>query len=392
MKHFSPQRIGIVAEWNPFHLGHQKLVQALKETYPTAALISVMSGSFVQRGEPAVFDKWLRAKWAVLAGVDCVVELPTRLVLQSADHFAAAGVKLLADLECDAIAFGTESFSAEELFGAADILEAPDFSENLRAVLATGLPYSRAVNAVLSEKNPALADGLSRPNNLLGIQYARAVRELALPMTLLPLHRDTSPAAPSATAIRNKIAAGKFPENIPDEERQDLETRLAKGSVTDFSRYEDACHLRARLLSIETLKASALFSEGLEHKWRNETKQISFSEMLAAIKSKRYLTSRLRRLGAALLLSDRAPSPFANTAPVAYARLLALRKSKSFLLRQTQIPVVTSFAKALRTENKETVRDLLLDAQATDIAAWCQKQETERKGGADYTRSPEILP
>ncbi len=392
MKHFSPQRIGIVAEWNPFHLGHQKLVQALKETYPAAALISVMSGSFVQRGEPAVFDKWLRAKWAVLAGVDCVVELPTRLVLQSADHFAAAGAKLLADLGCDAIAFGTESFSAEELFAAADILEAPDFSENLRAVLATGLPYSRAVNVVLSEKNPALADGLSRPNNLLGIQYARAVRELALPMTLLPLHRDTSPAAPSATAIRKEIAAGKFPENIPDEERQDLETRLAKGSVTDFSRYEDACHLRARLLSTETLKASALFSEGLEHKWRNETKQISFSEMLAAIKSKRYLTSRLRRLGAALLLSDITPSPFANTTPAAYARLLALRAAKSSLLRQSKIPVVTSFAKALRTENKEIVRDLLLDAQATDIAAWCQKQETERKGGADYTRSPKILP
>ncbi len=392
MKYFSPQRIGIVAEWNPFHLGHQKLVQTLKETYPTAALISVMSGSFVQRGEPAIFDKWLRAKWAVLAGVDCVVELPTRLVLQSADHFAAAGAKLLADLGCDAIAFGTESFSAEELTAAADILEAPDFSENLRAVLATGLPYSRAVNAVLSEKNPALADGLSRPNNLLGIQYARAVRELALPMTLLPLHRHTSPAAPSATAIRKEIAAGKFPENIPDEARQDLETRLAKGSVTDFSRYEDACHLRARLLSIETLKASALFSEGLEHKWRNETKQISFSEMLAAIKSKRYLTSRLRRLGAALLLSDITPSPFANTTPAAYARLLALRAAKSSLLRQSKIPVVTSFAKALRTENKEIVRDLLLDAQATDIAAWCQKQETERKGGADYTRSPEILP
>ncbi len=392
MKYFSPQRIGIVAEWNPFHLGHQKLVQTLKETYPTAALISVMSGSFVQRGEPAIFDKWLRAKWAVLAGVDCVVELPTRLVLQSADHFAAAGAKLLADLGCDAIAFGTESFSAEELFAAADILEAPDFSENLRAVLATGLPYSRAVNAVLSEKNPALADGLSRPNNLLGIQYARAVRELALPMTLLPLHRDTSPAAPSATAIRNEIAAGKFPENIPDEERQDLETHLAKGGMTDFSRYEDACHLRARLLSIETLKASALFSEGLEHKWRNETKQISFSEMLAAIKSKRYLTSRLLRLGAALLLSDITPSPFANTTPAAYARLLALRAAKSSLLRQSKIPVVTSFAKALRTENKEIVRDLLLDAQATDIAAWCQKQETERKGGADYTRSPEILP
>ena len=391
MKPFSPRRIGIVAEWNPFHVGHQKLVQTLKETYPEAAIVSVMSGSFVQRGEPAIFDKWTRAKWATQAGVDLAFELPTRLVLQSADQFAAAGAKLLADLGCDAMAFGTESFSAEELSAAADMLEAPDFSENLRAVLSAGLPYSRAVNAVLAEKNPSLSAGLSRPNNLLGIQYARAVRRFSLPMTLLPMHRDTSPAAPSATAIRNEIAAGTFPENIPSEEQKDMETFLAQGAVTDFERYEDACHLRARLLSLDALRASGLFSEGLEHKWETETKQASYADMLAAIKSKRYLTSRLRRLGAALLLASRTPSPFANTAPATYARLLALRESKSFLLRQIKIPVITSFAKALRAEPEETTHDLLLDAKATDIAAWCRKNEANRKGGADYTHSPEIL-
>ncbi len=391
MKPFSPRRIGIVAEWNPFHVGHQKLVQTLKETYPQAAIVSVMSGSFVQRGEPAIFDKWTRAKWATQAGVDLAFELPTRLVLQSADKFAAAGAKLLADLGCDAMAFGTESFSAEELFAAADILEAPDFSGNLRAVLSAGLPYSRAVNAVLAEKNPLLSDGLSRPNNLLGIQYARAVRRFSLPMTLLPMHRDTSPTAPSATAIRNEIAAGTFPKNIPSEARKELETFLAQGAVTDFERYEDACHLRARLLSLDALRASGLFSEGLEHKWKTETKQASYADMLAAIKSKRYLTSRLRRLGATLLLSDRTPSPFTNEAPAPYARLLALRESKSSLLRQIKIPIITSFAKALRTETEETTHDLLLDAKATDIAAWCRKNETNRKGGADYTHSPEIL-
>ncbi len=391
MKLFSPRRIGIVAEWNPFHCGHLHLVQTLRETYPGAALVSVMSGSFVQRGEPAIFDKWIRAKWAVRSGVDVVVELPTRCVLQSADRFAEAGVRLLADLGCDAIAFGTESFDADALSDAAAVFDAPDFTENLREILSTGLPYSRAVNVVLAQKNPALTAGLTRPNNLLGIQYARTVRRFHLPLALLPIPRDTDPGAPSATNIRNHLIAGGIPKTIPPEIRNEIETLLQKGAATHYARYEEACHLRARLLSLDALQASGLFSEGLEHKWKQESAQSSYAEMLSAIKSKRYLTSRLRRLGAALLLSDATPSPFADTTPAAYARLLALRASKSELLRQTNLPIITTFAKALRTENKIITNDLRLDAQATDIAAWCRRDETKRKGGADFFHSPVVM-
>ena len=392
MEILAPCCIGIVAEWNPFHTGHHKLIQTLKKAYPTASVISVMSGSFVQRGEPAIFDKWIRAKWAAEAGIDLVIELPTRLVLQSADRFATAGTKLLADLGCDAIAFGTESFNKEEIVQAAKLLESPDFPNALHDVLSTGIPYSRAVNTVLAQKNPALSGGLTCPNNLLGIQYAHTVRQYHLPMTLIPIHRDTSPGMPSATSIRNDIVAGTFPRHIPNEKQRDLEVLFEKGSITDYVRYESACHLRARMLSLEMLQTSGLFSEGLEYKWKKETKQASFEDMIAAIKSKRYLTSRLRRLAASLLLSNSTPSPFSNVTPATCARILALRKSKSFLLRQSNIPVITSFAKAIRTEKEEVIRDLLLDAQATDIAAWCRKAKSERKGGADYTRSPIILP
>ncbi len=391
MKLFSPRRIGIVAEWNPFHCGHLHLVQTLRETYPDAALVSVMSGSFVQRGEPAIFDKWIRAKWAVRSGVDVIVELPTRCVLQSADRFAEAGVRLLADLGCDAIAFGTESFDADALSAAAAIFDAPDFTKNLREILSTGLPYSRAVNVVLAQKNPTLTAGLTRPNNLLGIQYARTVRRFHLPLALFPIPRDTGPGAPSATNIRNHLIAGDIPETIPPEIRNDIETLLQEGAVTHYARYEEACHLRARLLSLDALQASGLFSEGLEHKWKQESAQSSYAEMLSAIKSKRYLTSRLRRLGAALLLSDETPSVFADTTPAAYARLLALRASKSELLRQTNLPVITAFAKSLRKENKIITNDLRLDAQATDIAAWCRRDESKRKGGADFFHSPVVM-
>ena len=111
--------IGITAEWNPFHLGHAYMVEHLKREYPDARLLAVMSGPFVQRGEPALFDKWARASWAVQAGVDAVLELPGTAALQSADRFAESAVLHLHTLHCTHIAFGTESATVQELQEAA---------------------------------------------------------------------------------------------------------------------------------------------------------------------------------------------------------------------------------------------------------------------------------
>ncbi len=383
-------RIGIVAEWNPFHTGHETLLRTLKETHPSASLISVMSGSFVQRGEPAVFDKWVRAEWTIRSGVDLVIELPVRCVLQSADHFAACGVRLLADLGCDAVAFGTESFGEDELFTAAHAMLADDFPAKLRKHLETGIPYSRAVNDVIAETYPSLSEGLSLPNNLLGIQYMRTILAQNLPLTVIPVHRDLRNPV-SASTIRKELIGGNIPETLPDTERDDIAKLISKGNLTDYARYEDACLLRSRLLSEKSLSASELFTEGLEHKWIKETAAPSYHAMLSAVKSKRYLTSRLRRIGAALLLSDGAPSPFSDFAPATYARILALRKTQSSLLHFSHIPVVTSFAKALRTETPDIKANLLLDSRATDIAAWCRRSKAHRSGNADYFRSPIIL-
>ena len=111
--------IGITAEWNPFHSGHAHMLRSLKNLFPDAPIISAMSGSFVQRGEPAIFDKWTRAKWALMFGVDAVIELPVLCVLQSADKFAASSVSLLHNMGCTHIAFGAESLNSDTLYNAA---------------------------------------------------------------------------------------------------------------------------------------------------------------------------------------------------------------------------------------------------------------------------------
>ena len=385
-----PRYIGIIAEWNPFHVGHASLLQTVKEIFPKTNIATIMSGNFVQRGEPAIFDKHIRAGWAIEAGCDVALEIPVRCVLQSADAFASFAARLAADISCDALAFGTESFNEDELLQCARVMLSEEFPMRLKQKLKTGIPYSRAVNLVIADCYPALSGGLSLPNNLLGIQYARAILQYRLPLRLIPIHRENNPAL-SASSIRKEILAGRIPNTLSKNVQDDISHLVSAGNITDYGRYEDACHLRSRLLDENKLSASGLFSEGLEHKWKKETNAETYPKMLSAIKSKRYLTSRLRRIGAALLLSDSVPSPFTATHPARYARLLALRKSESALLRLSRLPVVTSFAKALRTLSPEARSDLLLDARATDIAAWCRQNEESRKGGADYYVSPIIL-
>lgn len=383
--------IGIVAEWNPFHEGHARLLAAVRARHPGVPAACAMSGAFVQRGEPALFDKWSRAAWAVQSGVSIAVELPAACVLQSADRFAEAGVLLLSDLGCTHLAFGTETLQADQLNAAAEWTLSPRFRDAFHDGLRRGLPYSAAVNQAVSLAFPSLATDLAKPNNLLGIQYARAILSHGLSLQILPFRRDESRPV-SATAIRKEIAAGLAPSHIPAEERPSMDALLARGACTDYRRYDDACLLAFRLMGHRRLEESGLFSEGLENRWDREMQRGSYEAMLSAIKSRRYLYSRLRRIGAALLLSpDGGPSPMARAQRAGYARLLAFRKEESRLLRRARIPVVTSFARAERTLPEALRWSLRLDGRACDVQAWCFRGEAERDGRQDYYRSPRVL-
>ena len=383
--------IGITAEWNPFHEGHARLIASLREAYPDAPVACAMSGAFVQRGEPAIVDKWSRAVWAVRSGLSLAVELPAACVLQSADRFAEAGVLLLSDLGCTHVAFGAETLTADEIRAVAAWTLDPAFTEVLREGLREGQPYAASAARAAALRFPHLTDDLTRPNNLLAIQYARTIAAYHLPMDILPFRRDTSSPA-SATAIRKEISVGLSPSRIPSEEIEDLSSLLDRGAYVDYRRYDDACLLAFRLMQKKDFEMSGLFSEGLENKWARECARGTYSDMLAAIKSRRYLYSRLRRIGASLLLSPAGrPSLMARPQRAPYARLLALRKDASWLLRRARLPVVTSFARAERLFSPEAREFLLLDRRATDIQAYCFHGEEERGGGADYRHSPAVL-
>ena len=214
--------IGITAEWNPFHLGHAYMVEHLKREYPDTRLLAVMSGPCVQRGEPALFDKWARASWAVQAGVDAVLELPGTAALQSADRFAESAVLHLHTLHCTHIAFGTESATVQELQEAARWAASDEYLSVLHAFLKQRLPYGQAMTATMRSHFPKLAEKLILPNNLLGFRYASAIVRHKLPIQIIAIPRKAEGTV-SATAIREQLLSGHFMEYLPDFVQQDVQ-------------------------------------------------------------------------------------------------------------------------------------------------------------------------
>lgn len=383
--------IGITAEWNPFHKGHASMIQQIQDRYPKALLVGAMSGSFVQRGEPALFDKWTRAKWAMEAGVSIVFELPILYALQSADLFSSYAVDVLASAGVTHMAFGTESLGEDPLYEAARFAISPSYEDALHDALERGVSYGEAAHQAMAAYSPFLATELLKPNNLLGFRYTETILRKQYPIEILVIHRDMEHPI-SATKARKDLAEKKDTSLLPSYAQEEGARKMEEGDYTDFSRYEESCLLWSRQYTGEALRRTGLFREGLENKWYKESAQSSYTQMLDAIKSKRYLYSRLKRIGAELLLSrGNEMSPFSHLLPPGYLRLLGLRREESAYLRHCHLPVITSVAKGLRTLSEEYRNSLLLDIHGTDMRAFMQKNPSYRKGREDYYHSPLIM-
>lgn len=233
--------IGIIAEYNPFHKGHAHQLEGLRQKYPEATLLVVMSGDFVQRGTPAIFSKFHRAQWAVMGGADIVFELPSMFAVSSAEYFASGGVRLLHALGCDAISFGASHTQVEELVSIAKALDHPSTQESLRTLLGQGYSYGTALRKAIQQyysvstsmntndasgKNTSENNSLetsndmsildSDPNTILGIEYIRALHRYHIRLDIIPVKRTSShhnptldDSFPSGTALRNAIYSSK---------------------------------------------------------------------------------------------------------------------------------------------------------------------------------------
>lgn len=360
--------VGIIAEYNPFHNGHAYQISEIKKFFPDSEIVAVMSGSFTQRGEPAILDKWTRARLAVLNGVDLVLELSFIYAVRSAQDFAHGGVNLLAQLGIiDTLAFGAEVSDVEKLKLAAETLDDKNFAEKLKLEMTGGKSYAAAVTKILSEV--AQID-VGKPNTILAIEYLRA-----LPKNITPLLIPRGKIISSATSIRKEIYKNSVAwEKISVPQNVLTELKSAELPHEDFL-------FRPLLTKILTSKIDDLkkiygMNEGIEFKLIESARTAkNFDELVGGVVNKRFPASRVKRLLLHFLLNVTAET-FSNVGN--YARVLAFNERGKNLLKKinkaSTIPIVTKVAKHLNSKEisagkiiEPYKKNLALDIISTDL-------------------------
>lgn len=329
--------IGIICEYNPFHLGHWKQINRIRQEYgPDCGIVCLMSGNYVQRGMPAIFDKSLRAQAAADGGADLVLELPVTCVLSSAEGFAAGGVEILSGF-CDVLSFGTETGTRETLLETARILLSKVFSEQLRQELDTGKSFPAARQATMVRLGCS-AELLSRPNNILAIEYCKAILSRNSTMELFPIVRegayhDELPNLenPSATSLRKLIQEhGNWPVYMPPE----AALRLKDAPIHTMEAGERAVLGKLRSMSEEEFESLPYGTEGLWRKFRGACQsEATLTDILTVVKSKRYTRSRLDRMVMCAFLGI---TQQMLECPAPYTRVLAINERGRDILKKAR--------------------------------------------------------
>ena len=329
--------VGIVCEYNPLHLGHKKQLLRIREEYgPDTAIVCAMSGNFVQRGQPAIVDKSLRAKAAILAGADLVLELPITTALSSAEGFASGGVKILSQV-CDTLCFGAETADKDMLLRTAAALLSSDFPPLLRSELDKGISFPAARQAALAQLW-LNGDVLSLPNDILAVEYCKAILSQHSSMDIFPICRegsyhaeDADPENPSATSVRKMLLSSQdWKSFVPFEVRSVFED----ASLHSLETGERAVLAKLRTMDEEAFEALPYGSEGLWRKLMHASRSCAaLEQIIAATKSKRYTRTRIDRM---IMCAFLGISREMLEADVPYTRVLAFNDRGRAILKDAK--------------------------------------------------------
>lgn len=375
--------VGIVCEYNPFHFGHKYHIQKSKEITGADKVVCIMSGSFVQRGEVALFDKWTRAKMAIDGGADLCIELPSYYVLQSSDNFAFGAIKILDMLSVvDSLCFGAENDDINSLKKCADAIKSDKYSSFLKSRMDEGYSYPSSCEYALSKVIGFDDASLSMPNSTLGISYLSALSSIGSDIVPYCIKRDndyhssqSNDGFLGASALRLMIKNGadyaEYAPNYSDITTHYLE--MAESYILGFFR-------NAKKEDMEDIKG---YEEGLFSLIVKSAKMcFDVNEFFAACVSKRYTLSRIKRFCACALLGikgDLAPS---------YVRVLAFNKKGAQLLKEIKKKSpLTIITKAADYKGGEMFE---MDIRATDFASLCSSDKDKRLCSKDFVTSPYI--
>jgi predicted nucleotidyltransferase len=333
--------VGLVVEYNPFHNGHLYHLHASKVNAEADAVIAVMSGHFLQRGEPALVSKWSRAKMALQQGADLVIELPYAFATQKAEIFADGAISILEALKCDSVCFGSENGDISPFLETAETLEELDshYQDAIKYYMKQGISYPSAqTKAYQSLNTGGHALDLSLPNNILGYHYVKAIQKQGAAISPLTIKRtaagyhdeefNETPIA-SATSIRKAI----FSEENKDIQSFVPETTLYhlkqyKYNFDTFHQWEDYFGFLKYTISTMThdeLKQIYEVEEGLENRVKSLIQQaVSFKDFMEQLKTKRYTWTRLQRLCLHILTRTTKEQMKLEVGAAPYLRLLGM--------------------------------------------------------------------
>lgn len=397
--------VGILTEFNPFHSGHAYFLSEIRRRAgEECALVCVMSGNFVQRGEPALLEKHVRAEAALRGGADLILELPVARALSSAEGFARGGVCLMRAAGAEVLAFGSECGNAEALRRVAACLESDAYRTELRRFLDRGLPFAAcrqaAVRGLLGAADAALLDSA---NNNLGVEYLKAARQLAWPCEVLTVPRrgaghDSAEEGEylSGSALRQKMLAGDWAgaaAAVPAAACGLYRAAFDKGRAPVTAAGAERLIL-ARLRTMTAAEFAALpdCGEGLERRLYQAARRArSLEEFYARAKTKRYALARLRRMVMCAFLGIDAAA--AAEAP-AYLRVLGCgsrgRAVLAGLRRGGGLPVLTKPAD-VRSLPEEARVQFEREARATELYGLACPDLAGALPGAEWRTGPVVL-
>lgn len=413
--------LGIIAEYNPFHLGHLYHLNQSKALLAPDYTVAVLSGNFTQRGEAAITDKWVRTEMALQSGVDLVLELPAVYAVQSAERFAWGGIQVLNHTGCVThVSFGSELGDLAPLRKAAKMLNAEDsaFSALLQKHLKSGVSYPAARLQALKDcmqddsacgESDILHRALSSPNSILGIEYVRAlnntgstIEPMTIPRKQAGYHdREIQRGISSATAVRQEYFANGFSDplsaSVPPCTLALLQKAFQAGRGPVRNEHLEGILLAVlRRASLKEIRSWPDIGEGLEHRISKCARAAqSLEDFLAALKTKRYVYTRLQRMmiHGLLGLTEEALSCFTAGGGPAYLRVLGFAADAAPLLKHmkgtARVPVITKGAH-IRRQGALAQEMFAFDRLATDLYVLAYHDPSMKRGGWDYTQGPVI--
>ena len=402
---------GIITEYNPFHYGHLYHYEKSKKITNSDAAICIMNGNFTQRGLPAITDKWSRAKMALEAGVDIIFELPLVYGIRSANYFAKGSVKLLAETNLVSnFVFGSESGKIKPLMKIAQFLNKNDnnFNQEIQDLIRAGHSYPVAREKALNKffKDEKVISEIKSPNNILGIEYIRAVLENNLDLNPLTIKRTSnnyhsneingefaSGSALRKLIIKNKIE--KLKKLVPESSFEILKNELINGKIpVNKNNLTFPILTKLRMSSPKELKKYAEIINGLENRFYNSALESgNYNQLIEKINTKSITQNRIQRNLLHILfgLTEKEFNKIDTNGP-AYLRVLAFNKNGEKILsklkEKSNLPIITQISNYLNdvdlASENPVIKQLSYEILADDIYSLLYKNPKYRKGRQDF--------